>query len=273
MLLGPATLGVEVTEAELAARCGLGNIDPQHGGPGDSRAAIEAALDWPPPAPGATLATIRIDADACGAMAVLTRRAQGRPLCAAALRRLMLAASADKFHNSGWPGPRPLPASIDEIDEVGVGVEGLGAMIGGLFGASVDQAVQALDDWLATGAVPAAWLEKAQGAASALFSALRDGRVTLRMSGGLAVVEGFAPGALRLGYRLTPVVAAIGGSPRRATIAQYALGHIDLRAARDELSAGEPGWGGSATLIGSPQGVDVRTPLQTIIDVARRHSA
>ena len=30
-LLGAATLGIEVTVPELARRCGLGNIDPQHG--------------------------------------------------------------------------------------------------------------------------------------------------------------------------------------------------------------------------------------------------
>ena len=40
--LGPDTLGIEVTEPELAGQCGLGNIDPQHGE--DARPDLAAML-------------------------------------------------------------------------------------------------------------------------------------------------------------------------------------------------------------------------------------
>ena len=74
-LLGPMTLGVEVTVPELARRCGLGNIDPQHGGGVGAgtadTAAIEACLTVTPPPAGATLVTVRPDLDAFGAMALL----------------------------------------------------------------------------------------------------------------------------------------------------------------------------------------------------------
>lgn len=74
-LLGPNTLGIEITRADLAARCGLGNIDPQHGlNPHPDSSAIRSSLTYPLPPKGATLVTIRPDADALGAMAVLTAR-------------------------------------------------------------------------------------------------------------------------------------------------------------------------------------------------------
>ncbi len=74
---GPNTLGIEVTRPSLAERCGLGNIDPQHGSESKS-SAIEEALTFPLPRDGACLATIRLDKDAVGAMAVLKLRQLGK---------------------------------------------------------------------------------------------------------------------------------------------------------------------------------------------------
>jgi hypothetical protein len=76
-LLGPNTLGIEVTRPDFAAQCGLGNIDPQHVEDGTS-SAIEAALEWPLPPEGAVLVTNRPDKDSLGAMAVLLARAEGK---------------------------------------------------------------------------------------------------------------------------------------------------------------------------------------------------
>ena len=75
--LGPDTLGIEVTSESLAARCGLGNNDPQHQIGGKS-SAIEEALTWPLPRDGSKLVTIRPDKDSIGAMAIFALRAQGK---------------------------------------------------------------------------------------------------------------------------------------------------------------------------------------------------
>jgi len=77
-LLGPNTLGVEVTRPELASRCGLGNIDPQHEQGVEKSSAAEAALVCPLPPTGTTIVTIRFDKDAIVAMAVLALRAEGK---------------------------------------------------------------------------------------------------------------------------------------------------------------------------------------------------
>ncbi|MDO8517939.1 MAG: hypothetical protein Q7S26_01430 [bacterium] len=78
-LLGKWTLGIEVTDPELARLCGFGNIDPQHGRGGAGKSsAIEQALGHPLPPDGAALVTIRPDKDSFGAMAVLMLRAEGR---------------------------------------------------------------------------------------------------------------------------------------------------------------------------------------------------
>ena len=113
-ILGPQTLGIEVTVPVLAAACALGNIDPQHTAGGDGRAAIEAALAWPLPDPGSTLVTVRPDLDSVGAMAVLTMRAAGRPIGDAARARFDEIARADRHDRGPWPGPRPIDSILDE---------------------------------------------------------------------------------------------------------------------------------------------------------------
>ncbi len=79
-LLGESTLGIEVIKSSLAERCGLGNIDPQHGD-GYNSSAIEEALTFSPlPPDGACFVTVRPDRDSLGAMAVLTLRAEEKTI-------------------------------------------------------------------------------------------------------------------------------------------------------------------------------------------------
>ena len=278
-LLGPYTLGVEVTEPVLAARCGLGNIDPQHRPGGGAIAAIEAAMDWPLPPPETCLVTIRPDADAFGAMAVLSLRASGLPFTPPIRARIAQIARADCFANGIWPGPRSLPARTDDIDEAGPGEQNLGALIGGLGDRAlpVCRAVTATRDWIVSGVVPAEWHERAARAAKVLFAALQSGqvRVVAAGDGGIAIVEGCVPGALRLGYRLAPVVVAVdgsaGGDPpapwRRMTVAQWQAGHVDLMRAAALLGCDEPGWGGAPGIIGSPQGKSCHRTVSAVLAV------
>jgi len=280
-LLGAKTLGIEVTEARLTARCGLGNIDPQHSPDGGAIAAVEAALGWPLPSAGAVLVTIRPDADAYGAMAVLGLRADGIGPDMPARTRIALIAREDRFDRGGWPGPRALPESAAEIDEVGPGEQNLGALSQNLSDPMLvpEAAVAATRRWLTSGDLPIGWRDRAAGAPAALFDAFRDGRVRLTAPdpGRIALVDGSVPGALRLGYRLAPVVIALDerkrGTPpmpcRRLIVAQWRAEHVDLVRAAAMLATEEPGWGGSPTIIGSPQGEPCRTPTARVLAVLR----
>lgn len=112
------TLGIEVSVSALADKCGLGNIDPQHGCGRNTPAhvqqdgaAIEAAMHWPLPPAGAALATTRPDLDSIGAMAVLALRAEGHVFSRETLDRIAAIAVADCFAGGKW-APRPLPTPV-----------------------------------------------------------------------------------------------------------------------------------------------------------------
>jgi hypothetical protein len=275
-ILAQDCLGIEVTEHELAERCRLGNVDPQHLGGNSQVSAIEASLEVTLPPEGAVLVTIRQDADACGAMAVLRLRAARRAFPPEALDRIRLIGKSDRFDHGAWPGPRRLPENATEIDEVGVGAQQVGALKAAILcqDTSTEDAVELAADWVLTGRIPAAWVAAAGRAAEALFDAISSGAVVVRPTRHpiIALVEGIAPGALRLGYRLAPVVIgeeAMPGEPdrrRKLSIAQYESGWFDLRAVARDLSADEPGWGGSDNIIGSPQGRGSSLPIERCID-------
>lgn len=266
-LLGPATLGIEVTEAALAARCGLGNLDPQHDGSGSPLAAIEAAVEWPdvPPA-GATLVTIRPDLDALGAMAMLTYRAEGRLLTPPMKARIKAAANADRFERGPWPGPRPWPETPEDIaEELDGGDASVLSAAARDAAAPIEARVRRVLHWLVSGLVPEFYRRAPLERAGRLMLAIREGKVladTSEAPGRMAEIVTEADGALAIGYRLAPVVVALNPSFRfpdgavgpKYTIAQYAPGYADLDAAIQLLLRWEPGWGGSTAIKGSPQG-------------------
>jgi hypothetical protein len=71
---------------------------------------------------------------------------------------------------------------------------------------------------------------------------------------------------------MAPVVVAFnprfrfrdGAIGPKFTVAQYCAGHADLDAAATSLSRLEQGWGGSATIKGSPQGRPSRLSRDTV---------
>ena len=255
----PETLGIEVTVPALAARCGLGNIDPQHHPDGGATAAIEEALAWPLPPAGSNLVTIRPDADAAGAMAVLGLRGAGHALSPVSLCRIAAIARHDRFDRGPWPGPRPLPPAIGEL-AAQFAAHGCSGLISALAAQrhDLDACVAVARRWILTGrpgsAVPA------RAAAAILLRALAEERLRIAPAnaGRVAVATGAVPGALTLAYRRAPVVLGIELDPeagaRRMVVAQWSEGHVDLRRVLKMVVAREPGWGGSPTIIGSPQG-------------------
>ncbi|TAJ42786.1 MAG: hypothetical protein EPO55_00730 [Reyranella sp.] len=285
-LLGSGTLGVEVTEPALAARCGLGNIDPQHGPQAcpEAPASIVAALDWPLPPHGARLVTLRPDIDALGAMAVLARRRMGGIMDETTLRRVAAIDAADRFQRGPWPGRRPLPRSADAATGVLDGDPAMAALAAECARPDFSLAarIDAVAAWLAAGDVPPVGAALAARRACDLIAALRRSRGVepwlapgLVATGRIATIEGTGPAALAVGYCLAPVVVArnpafLGpeGEPPHVkyTIAQYRAGHADFSRLKDLLARLEAGWGGSATIVGSPQGCSSHLPLARVVE-------
>ncbi|MFZ1413177.1 MAG: hypothetical protein WAS73_01150 [Defluviicoccus sp.] len=279
LLLGPSTLGIEVTEAELAVRCGLGNIDPQHGASASPETAIEACLTVELPPPGSLLVTIRADADAFGAMALLTARADGCVPTDAMVERIGEIARMDSFAHGPWPGVRPLPSTVEAMANGVGGSAKLTALAAATADGAVDTAarVNLMRRWLETGALPQSLVDGVCSRCANLVNGLRSGeiRVSTVSNGQIALVEGKQPAALRLGYFLAPVVIALNpanrlgdGAPhRKFTVCQYQEGYVALRQAAADLASREPGWGGSPTIIGSPQGVGSTLSIDAVVAV------
>lgn len=206
------TLGVEVTDPQVAERCDLGNLDPQHGhyrhGPVVPRepswgptAALPAAVEearWCAVAAlprGARLVTTRSDLDAVCAMAVIVARAEEArvhgtiPGCHSCLPwegcpdgapwddRIRLVAEADAFTSGPWPGPSDLPVPADPWGGARASVDSREEL------AAVDLAVQDRKiplaervrwalRWLLTGEEPAGYRPRAEAARVALADAV-----------------------------------------------------------------------------------------------------
>lgn len=273
VLARPFVLGIEVTVPALANRCSLGNVDPQHAGDRVDQAAIEAALSWPVPAAGSTLVTIRPDLDAVGAMAVFQLRAQHAPLAGAVLDRVGQVATSDRFDHGEWPGCRPL--LDDEPSEPSM-VAPIAALVSD-HSQPLATRVSAMAKWLLTGDVPEEYYRRVAADTDALRTAFAEGtlRVTEHADGRFVLVEGTYPRAIALGYRRAPVVIAVNtafrfrdGLPhRKITVAQFATGYADLRCAAARLNEREAGWGGSPTIIGSPQGEGSRVATADVLRI------
>lgn len=272
---GSQVQGVEVSVPALAARCTLGNIDPQHTGGDANTAAIEAAFAAQLPPEGATLATVRADLDAVGAMVVLVARVAGIDLTPAT-ERIALVAAADKFARGGWPGVQDLPSAANPWPEGGSARElaSIGSAIAD-FKTLYSDRVATMAAWLLTGEEPANYRALAERERAVLVAAItRDEiKVDLVASGRIAIVESSHRAGTMLGYMRAPVVVAFdrkfrlsGGEPHlKFTVCQYKAGYADLVAALAKLRVLEPGWGGSPTLVASTQGVSSPlTPAQVI---------
>lgn len=275
--LGASTLGIEVTIPALAAQCGLGNIDPQHSGTSSHSAAILATLDAPLPPAGATLVTVRPDLDSVGAMAVMQVRASGQ---GDGIDREFVGtiARADAFDHGEWPGAREIPTTHSDwmlqpaTSSSHPRMAPLAALCADRF-RGMDDRVAAMAETVCGRPTPGLlpYIVDANERRKALLRSLREGKTCVSLEDGeprIARVISTHLGALDIGYHLAPVVVATNpemrgpdGAYLKHTVCQWRAGYVDLRAAAAALNAAEeeclgtPGWGGSATIIGSPQGV------------------
>jgi hypothetical protein len=285
-VLGERTLGIEVTVPEFAARCGLGNIDPQHIGGDATRAAIEECLTVALPPEDAILVTVRSDLDALGGMAVLTIRAKGLELSPEALDRVRLIAEADKFAYGEWSGPRPLP-KWDIDDYASALVDDLHSKLAAIGGAIVDyklpvaERVALAERWILTGEEPTEYRRKYHEERKQIADAIAAGKIQVSTAadGKIAVVVSENRAGTSIGYCIAPIVVLLnpqfrfeGSEPhRKFTVCQFKEGYVDLRAVVSELNEREPGWGGSPTIIGSPQGSGSQLNMTDVLSVVIRH--
>ena len=177
------------------------------------------------------------------------------------------------------------------------------------FKVPLETRVESLKKWLLTGEEPVGYREKFIAERKALAKAIADG--TIKAKEGIswchicqtwfwseeqpmvcshcyqtgntipmvAVVESTHRAATSIGYCLAPVVVALNpefrfgdGEPhRKFTICQFNTGYMDLKTVLAELSEMEPGWGGSPTIGGSPQGVNSTLTIDQVVEVVVRH--
>lgn len=278
--------GLEVTVPELAKRCAR-NLDPQHLGGDATTAAIESALEAPLPADDSVLATVKPDLDSVGAMAVLTMRAHGIRFTQAELGNITIIALSDKFTKGAWPGPRPLPTAKQLSDDHVASVEDnsyLAALAAGVadYRVPLRRRVVWVIDWIRHGKEPEGYRAKWVAERRALARGIQTGAVKLTVFGNhqLALVESTMRAPHSLGYHQAPVVIGynpehqVQGGPvhRKYTICQWPdTSRLDLDRVFTELNNREPGWGGSPSIGGSPQGKGSLLPVHEIIRVVRKH--
>ena len=287
-------LGIEVTIPALADRCALGNIDPQHSVGDATRAAIEVARECDVPPEWATLATVRADLDSVGAMAVIAIRAELGELGFAHARTNLgidiaidKIADADKFARGPWPGRRELPSQDNPWPEGGAASEtrdlaAIAACVAD-FKLPIEDRVAHMRHWFLTGEEPEVYRLRVEAERRDLIDALGEDRreimVLEKADGRIAFVHSTHRAAMMIGYCFAPVVVAVnpefrlgGGDPHtKITIAAYSPEYADIKAALGELAEREPGWGGSPTIGGSPQGVSSTIPVEDVIEVVSRH--
>lgn len=251
--------GIEISVPALAARC-VGNLDPQHSG-GMNVAACEAALTCELPPEGATLATVRPDADSVLAMAVITMRAGGRPIDESKIR---LIGASDSAPNGPWRKGYHPPKEFAQVNMLTM--NHVDSMIG---------RVDRLIDWIeGFGRLPD--VEPVDNSEFDIEPS-KDGRYVVVRANGSA-----GRGACGAGYQSAPIVIALneafsmrGEEPhRKYTIARWNSTHVpmDWAGMLEELNQLEPGWGGAGNSIcGSPQGTASTLSLSEVIGIVERH--
>lgn len=283
--------GVEVTIPALASRCEA-NLDPQHGSSGEAlSSAIEGAIEWELPPNEATLATVKPDIDSVGAMAVIEMRRREIPMSDDLSKRILLIADADRATSKPWPGRQELPnkenpwPSTFFVDPRTVAV--LGASVSD-FKSPLALRVMTMESYLTDGKLPEQHQKQVDDARKQLITALESGemKAELSMSSKVAIVIGKHRDAMTIGYSLAPIVVAFNPefSPNpkvpahaKYTIAQYKIGYANLVGALKELNAVDPAvteeakWGGSAGIIGSPQGISSQLSPEQVSEIVAKY--
>lgn len=269
-------IGFEVTvpqQANLLDR----NIDPQHSGGDASKSCIMECFSSPfwPSNGKWVFCTNRADLDSVGGMALYVINLGSNDIERDSYileHRVDLVHNADIFSKGKW-APRPLFSEGYEQPELGAIARAVAD-----FKIPVEQRVQWMKDWLWSGAEPKGYREQYERERQGILHALESEETKVSVYYNVAVVQSRLRAATSIGYSKAPVVVAYNpempsknGPYKKFTICQYALGYCDLNGVLTELQALEPGWGGSPTIIGSPQEADSILQISQVIDIVQKH--
>ncbi len=201
-----------------------------------------------------------------------------------AMTRIKLVAESDKFARGGWPGPKSLPTREHAWNDKIASAESsrplaiIAAAISD-FKISLIDRVNTMEQWLKTGEEPEQYVESVEKERLGLISAIENGEIKHEKRGDIAVVESTHRAATSIGYSLAPVVVALNpsfkqgpGEPyKKFTICAFEDKFADIKGALAELSTLEPGWGGSPTIGGSPQGVSSKLTIDQVVGVLSKY--
>jgi hypothetical protein len=201
--------------------------------------------------------------------------------------RLKLVAEADRFARGGYAGPKPLPSTANPWPEESATAESyrpLAAIAAAVadFRVPVAARVWTMLKWLNSGEEPEGYRTQVEEERADMIAALENGTIKANATenGKIAVVVSTHRAATSVGYALAPVVVALnpsfrfqGGEPHtKFTVCQFTGGFVDLKSAVAELATLEAGWGGSPTIIGSPQGVSSILTIEKVIEIVAKYT-
>lgn len=279
---GHSIVGVEVTVPALAALCDV-NIDPQHECGDSQMSAIWAIASGEFSMLGFSnpvYATIRPDLDAFGGMVVANLlREQGQSsLKEGVIARILKVHEADTYANAGEWQPRELFSGGYETPALAAIARAISDR-----SISIETRLEWMENWLVSGDEPTGYRQAYEREKQSIASALESGSTKLEVKlfddglGGykaISVVQSDLRAATSIGYAKAPVVVALnprfpmdGGTGKKYTVCQYSTGHVDMPRIWEQLSALEPGWGGSPVIGGSPQGQSSKLALETVVGI------
>lgn len=259
--------GIEVTIPALARLCKLGNLDPQHTDGNSSLAACVAAITCPMFGQGATLITVRPDADSVAAMAVLSLRSEGyltaeHPNYAEIINRIQKIGDGDCAPDGEWVRNYIPPEEFAIASKIACDHR-----------KGLDERVALMATWLLGIIKIAAPAPSEHGMTVEL---IHGGKVALVRANG---VEG--RGANQLGYQHAPIVIVV--NPTFTMDPSKTAPHLKFGIARfneaipmrwaemlQELKAIEPGWGGTTSICGSTQNQPATVTLEQVINAVGR---
>jgi hypothetical protein len=271
---GFTLIGFEVTVPEQSALLDL-NIDPQHSGGDASKSCIEEVFGthWDINNSEVVCLTSRADLDSVGGMAIYAAlNTSDQDISISFRDRVSLVHQADCFQYGAW-SPQPLFTQGYEKSELAAIARAVSD-----FKMPLETRVRWMTDWLNSGTEPDGYRAAYEKEGQQIKKALESGETKVDVYDYIAVVQSSLRAATSIGYAQAPVVIALNeqfpsknGTYRKFTICQYSDEFIDMNKIVAELQALEPGWGGSPSIIGSPQGESSILAMSVVLEIVQKH--